>query len=360
MTEFSNKTINQFWEAFQKRDKSFDGKFYVGVKTTGIYCKPSCAARQPKFENCVFFATRDEAVQAGFRACKRCKPDIDEQVEGDSDLFQRATKVLEQQMDSINSVQAWAETLDVDLLKLRRAVKQVAGISLREFMMNKKVEAFKQGIQSGENVTSALYSAGFGSSSRLYERAFHRLGMTPGKYKNGGHGEKIVFTVMNTPYGELLVAATQKGLCSIKFGKSGDDLAGLLRNEFPRAEILTDKGELAPWVQKLQQYFSGFADLLTIPLDVQATAFQLRVWEELRCIPFGETRSYAQVANAIGKPKAVRAVASACAANPVALVTPCHRVIHSDGSISGYRWGTERKKALLEAERITAAGNIHE
>jgi AraC family transcriptional regulator of adaptative response/methylated-DNA-[protein]-cysteine methyltransferase len=308
----------------------------------------------------VFFASREEAIKAGFRACKRCKPDVNAPEEGDSALFQRATRLLEKQMESIDSVQSWAENLDVALSHLRRAVRQVAGISLREYLMNKKVEAFKQGIQSGENVTAALYSAGFGSSSRLYEKAVHRLGMTPGKYKKGGHGEKIVFTIMRTPYGDLMVAATQKGLCSIKFGKTGDDLAVLLRSEFPRAEILPDSGELSPWIQKLQQYFSGICDLLSIPIDVQATAFQLRVWEELRCIPFGETRSYTQVANAIGKPKAVRAVASACAANPVALVTPCHRVIHSDGSISGYRWGTERKQALLEAERTNAARNIND
>jgi AraC family transcriptional regulator, regulatory protein of adaptative response / methylated-DNA-[protein]-cysteine methyltransferase len=296
MSEILEKELDLVWEAFQKRDKSFDGKYFIGVKTTGIYCRPSCAARTPKYKNCIFFETRSEAIQAGFRACKRCRPDEDLPMEDESSLFQRATKQLDSQLDNIDSVQAWAKSINVQLSKLRQVVKSVAGISLREYLVNQKINSFKQSIQSGENVTSAIYSAGFGSSSRLYEKANKRLGMTPGKYKNGGVGEKIIFAVMDSPYGNLLLAATRKGLCSIKFGTTDVDLVDGLRNEFPRAEIQNDSGELAPWVLKLQQYFSGIYDLLTIPLDLRATAFQLRVWEELRCIPFGETRSYAQVA----------------------------------------------------------------
>jgi AraC family transcriptional regulator of adaptative response/methylated-DNA-[protein]-cysteine methyltransferase len=358
MSENLENKIELFWDAFQKRDKTFDGKFFIGVKTTGIYCKPSCPSRKPKFENSILFETRNEAIRAGFRACKRCQPDVDFEIEDDSSLFQRATRQLDNQLDTIDSVQAWAEQLNIPLSKLRQAVKTVTGISLREYLVNKKVDTFKQSIQSGENVTSAIYSAGFGSSSRLYEKATKRLGMTPGKYKNGGLGEKIVYAIMSSPYGKLMLAATHKGLCSIKFGDTDESLADELRKEFPRADIHSDSGELAPWILKLQQYFSGIYDLLTIPLDLRATAFQLRVWDELRCIPFGETRSYTQIADAIGNPKAVRAVASACAANPVAIVTPCHRVIHNNGSISGYRWGNERKKALLESERQTAAKNV--
>jgi AraC family transcriptional regulator of adaptative response/methylated-DNA-[protein]-cysteine methyltransferase len=342
----------QYWEAFLNRDKAFDGRFFVGVKSTGIYCKPSCPAKKPGFLSCKFFETKTDAVMAGFRPCKRCHPDIE--LEDNAVFFQRATILLDQHVDTIISVQDWANKAEVTLPRLRSAVKEVTGLSPREYLVNRKVEAFRRSIQSGENVTSALYSAGFGSSSRLYERACRKLGMTPGKYKNGGNGERILFSILNTPYGNLLVAATKIGVCSIKFGDSEKSLLELLQREFPQADISADSGELSPWINVIQQYFKGYSGPLSIPLDLQASAFRQRVWEELRRIPFGETRSYSQVAEAIGQPSAVRAVASACAANPIALVTPCHRVIHSDGSISGYRWGTERKQGLLESERKNA------
>jgi AraC family transcriptional regulator of adaptative response/methylated-DNA-[protein]-cysteine methyltransferase len=358
MTAYTDAEKARFWEAVQNREKFYDGRFFYGVKTTGIYCNPSCPSKKPGLPSVVFFETRGDADKAGFRPCKRCRPEVDQTVEADAALFQRAILLLEQHMDTVTTVQSWADTTNVSLIHLRRIVKEVSGLSPREFLMNRKVEAFKQGVQSGENVTTALYSAGFGSSSRLYEKASHRLGMTPGKYKNGGNGERIVFTIIETPYGDLLVAATRNGVCSVKFGSVGTDLTEMLREEFPRAEIAVDTGELSSWVSMIQNYFDGYSGSLDIPLDLQASAFRHRVWEELRRIPFGETRSYSQVAEAIGQPTAVRAVASACAANPVALVTPCHRVIHSDGSISGYRWGFERKQALLEAERKNAAKTI--
>lgn len=358
MPEIIETENGQYWKGFLNRDKAFDGRFFVGVKSTGIYCKPSCPAKKPSFPSCKFFETRNDAEIAGFRPCKRCKPDVEKSSEDNVVFFQRATTLLDQHMDSINSVQLWAKKVDVSLPRLRIAVKEVSGLSPREFLVNRKVEAFRRSIQTGENVTSALYSAGFGSSSRLYERACRKLGMTPGKYKNGGFGERILFVILETPFGDLLVAATKNGVCSIKFGNSETDLLELLHREFPQAEISVHSGELSPWINVIQQYFAGYSDSLNIPMDLQASAFRQKVWEELRRIPFGETRSYSQVAEAIGKPTAVRAVASACAANPIALVNPCHRVIHSDGSISGYRWGTEIKQGLLELERKNASKSL--
>jgi len=357
MPEISDMKKAQFWDAVQNRDKSFDGRLYYGVNTTGIYCNPSCPSKKPGVKSIEYFESRKDAVKAGFRPCKRCSPNVDKSVEDNAGLFKRAATLLVEQMESINTVKSWAYTMDISLAQLRRVVKEFSGLSPREYLLIKKIEDFKHGVQAGENVTSALYSAGFGSSSRLYEKANRNLGMTPGKYKNGGYGERIVFAVMNTSYGDLLVAATRNGVCSVMFGNDDDELTEMLRKEFPRAEIVPDTGELSPWLAILEQYFDGFSGLLNIPLDLQASAFRQRVWAELRRIPFGETRSYTQVAEAIGQPTAVRAVASACAANPVALVTPCHRVIHSDGSISGYRWGYERKRALLESERKDAGNN---
>jgi AraC family transcriptional regulator of adaptative response/methylated-DNA-[protein]-cysteine methyltransferase len=216
--------------------------------------------------------------------------------------------------------------------------------------MEKKMELFKTNIQSGDNVTRSLYNAGFGSSSRLYEKASQRLGMTPGKYKNGGKGESIIYSILDTILGKMLIAATHHGVCSIRFGSDENELLANLKDEFPHADCQPNSEKLSQWIDILNRYFNGYTEPLDIPLDVQPTAFRAKVWEELRRIPFGETRSYTQVAQAIGQPSAVRAVASACAANPVAIVTPCHRVVHNDGSVSGYRWGVERKKALLESE----------
>jgi AraC family transcriptional regulator of adaptative response/methylated-DNA-[protein]-cysteine methyltransferase len=235
-------------------------------------------------------------------------------------------------------------------------IAKFAGISPRRLLMEKKINVFKKEIHNGEGITSSQYAAGYGSSSRLYEKAGSHLGMTPGKYKKGGVGERIFYSLVDTPIGRMLMAATDRGVCSIRFGENDADLISELRLEFPNAEIRQHTSELRPWIEQLDQYFLGTTQLLDIPLELHATTFQLLVWQELRKIPYGETKSYSQLAQAVGKPAAARAVASACAANPVAVINPCHRVIHNDGTISGYRWGLDRKRRLLELEQKRPKG----
>ncbi len=348
--QFTNEEIDIFWNAVQTRNRGWDGRVFYGVKTTGIFCRPSCPAKRPDRSSVEFFLSAKDAEKAGFRACKRCHPDHfevgDNQVE-----YLRMISLLENYAYEITTVQKWVEFSLLTPSRLRKIIKEFTGISPREYLIKKKMDDFKLGIHTGEDVTSSQFSAGFGSSSRLYEKADSHLGMTPGMYKKGGAGVKIVFVILETPLGKLLVAATKRGVCSIQFGESENKLIDTLKREYPHAEINPHTGELTAWVAKLDQYFSGISTEFNIPMDLHATAFQLQVWHELRKIPFGETKSYSQVAEAIGKPKAARAVAAACAANPVAVLTPCHRVIHNDGSISGYRWGLGRKMALLNLEK---------
>ncbi|HEX7557165.1 MAG TPA: methylated-DNA--[protein]-cysteine S-methyltransferase, partial [Leptolinea sp.] len=315
MSDIREEEISQYWDAIQNRRKSFDGKIYYGVKTTGIYCRPSCPSRKPALESVVFFFTTKDAHNSGYRACRRCHPD-DGNIEDANISFMRISTLIEDQMEEINTVQTWAERANISIMKLRQIVKEAVGISPREYLIRRKMEMFKENIQTGENVTSSLYGAGFGSSSRLYEKATHHLGMTPAKYKNGGIGEKIIFAILDTPLGKLLVAGTTKGVCTVRFGESVDELKVSLQKEYSKAELITHSGELSNWISRINQYFAGKLKKFDIPLDIQASVFQMRVWEELRHIPFGETRSYSQIASALGQPSAARAVAKACAANP--------------------------------------------
>ena len=244
--------------------------------------------------------------------------------------------------------------LGLSSFHLQRTFKNLMGITPRQYAQSRRAKKFKQGVRAGESVTSAMYDAGYGSSSRLYERATSEFGMTPATYSRGGRGAKISYTIAASPLGRLLVAATEKGICAIRVGDSDEALEEDLRTEFPAAQIEIHNGQLRESVQAIVKHLEGKQPDLNLPLDIQATAFQRLVWEALRAIPYGSTRSYAQVAQAIGRPTAVRAVARACATNPVALVVPCHRVIGSDKSLSGYRWGLERKKKLLEKDGVSA------
>jgi len=349
-----------YWQALAARDARFDGIFFYGVRSTGIYCKPSCPARRPRREMVSFFPACDGAEAAGFRACLRCRPRAvaatrDARVE----LVLRVCRAVEARPDG-----AAAPTLDelgaaagVSPHHLQRTFKSITGITPRQYAAAHRLKLFKSRIKAGGDVTAAMYDAGYGSSSRLYEKSSAQLGMTPATYRRGGKDMSINYTVVDSPLGPLLVAATERGVCSVQFGERDEELEAALRAEYPAATLRRDEAGLGAWVGGLLEHLGGTRPGLTLPLDVRATAFQLLVWEELRRIPYGETRSYGEVAEAVGRPTAARAVARACATNPVALATPCHRVIRGGGELGGYRWGLERKRKLLARERNATAVN---
>ena len=337
------------WMAVRSRSAEFDGVFYFGVETTGIFCRPSCASRSPKRENVRFFSTTSEAEQAGFRACLRCKPTREYFPGPAASLVTRAFAILQADRDDIPTVDELAARLNVTGGHLQKTFKAVLGLSPKGVIDMMRIENFKKNVKEND-VTTSLYDSGFGSSRSLYEKAGERLGMTPATYKKGGQGLKIRYTIVDSPLGKLMVARTERGICAVSFADSTDELRDELSKEFFAAEIEEDDRGLSDAARAILKSLDGEKTILSLPLDLRASAFQMRVWSELRKIPYGETRSYAQVANAVGNPKAVRAVARACATNPVALVNPCHRVVGSDGKLSGYRWGIDRKKALLDKE----------
>lgn len=337
-----------YWQAVQAKDARFDGAFVFGVRTTGIFCRPSCTARKPKRENVEFFAGIDGAEQSGFRACLRCRPEVENPVDPRVGAVLRACELLADD-DEFSLADLGAE-VDLSPAHFQRTFKEFVGVSPKKYREIKRMEKFKSEIKGGREITDAMYEAGFGSSSRLYEKATEKLGMTPAVYKKGGKGMDIKYVTADTELGKILVARTRRGICSVTFGDSAKALVEDLDYEFPNAVISKGGEELSSAVDAIIKYLSGKSKRLVLPLDLQATAFQMQVWELLRQIPYGETRSYTQIAEQLGDKRKVRAVAQACARNRVALVIPCHRVIAGDGRLSGYRWGIDRKKKLLAAE----------
>lgn len=336
-----------YWKAVKANDARFDGAFVLGVKTTGIYCRPSCRARLPKRENVDFYTSPEAAESFGFRPCKRCRPNDASSTDPQVDRVLRACELIDGDALRLDEL---AAAVGLSVYHLQRSFKDIIGVTPKKYSEAKRMEKFKDELRGGSDVTTAMYDAGFGSSSRLYEKAAEGLGMTPAVYKKRGEGMKISYTVADCELGKLLVAKTKRGVCCVTFGDSKEALVTGLRAEFANAEIGEDAEELTSVVDALTKYLEGNSRRLVLPLDLRATAFQMQVWEFLRKIPYGETRSYAQVAEALGDKKKVRAVALACAKNRVAVLIPCHRVVASDGKLSGYRWGVERKKALLEKE----------
>ena len=337
------------WQSVVARDARQDGKFVFAVRSTGIYCRPSCPSRRPRRESVEFFADPQQAERAGYRACLRCKPTaISAQVQ--------AVRRARQLLDSAENVMTLAELsarVGISPFYLQRLFKRAMGLSPREYQSARRMQSVKSGLRKGDDVTTALYDAGFGSPSRLYESSQKQLGMTPGTYRRGGAGATIVYTVVPSPLGRLLVAATARGLCAVRFGESATQLEGELRAEFHAARLIRDDAALKPYVEPLLANLRGEGGTTDLPLDLHATAFQKKVWEALQRIPRGQTRSYSDIARELGEPKAMRAVARACATNPVAIVVPCHRVVRSDGELAGYRWGIARKQKLLAQEEST-------
>lgn len=341
----------KLWQAVLARDSRFDGSFVFAVSSTGIYCRASCPSRRPRRDRVTFFRLPEAAEQAGFRPCRRCHPQKARGIEAQVEMVQRACRFIEAQDEAAVTLAALSEHIGVSTFHLQRVFKSVMGITPRQYADAWRIGRFKVRVRESGSVTGAMYDAGFSSSSRLYSRAPTELGMTPATYGRGGRGAVINYTIASCSLGLLLVAATERGVCAVKLGDSEAALASDLLSEYPSAEIQRADSALRKPVQELLGYLSGKQPDLQLPLDIQATAFQWQVWENLRAIPYGETRSYSDVAKALGRPKAVRAVARACATNPVALVIPCHRVIREDQSLGGYRWGLERKDALLEQEK---------
>jgi AraC family transcriptional regulator of adaptative response/methylated-DNA-[protein]-cysteine methyltransferase len=343
------------WQAVLTRDASRDADFVYGVLSTRIFCRPSCPARRPSRGGALFFDTPQEAADAGFRACKRCRPD--EETDANQERVQQARLLIEQSIEAGDSIslQVLADSLSVSASHLQRTFKRDVGVSPREYADALRLQRLKSELREGQSVLSAQIGAGY-TSRALYEKAPAQLGMTPASYKRGGQGTRISFQIASCDLGFLLVAATPKGICAVSLGDSEVQLEADLRVEFFAAEISRapeDEVNFAAWFEALLPLVeAGARELPTLPLDVRATEFQLRVWAILRQVARGETRSYTQVAEELGQPSAVRAVARACATNPVALIVPCHRVLRGDGSLAGYRWGIERKKALLEREQI--------
>lgn len=344
------------WQALVARDRSFDGLFYYGVKTTGVYCRPSCASRQPKRENVSFFALPAAARQAGFRACRRCQPDRTQLRDPQAELIQSVCRLIDAASEELPDLATLSAEVRLSQFHLQRLFKKLMGITPRQYAEARRTAAFKARLQAGDSVSTATYEAGYGSSSRLYEKAAEQLGMTPAVYRKGGKGMKINYATADCPLGLLLVAATDKGICAVTLGDKAEKLRQDLAAEFPQAEITCDEAELQSQVQTLIAHLQGQLPHPDLPLDVRGTAFQQRVWAELRRIPYGQTVSYSELARRIAQLAATRAVARACATNPAALVTPCHRVIRESGELGGYRWGIERKRNLLEKEQATASG----
>jgi len=345
----------EMWNAVLARDSSRDGSFVFAVRSTGIYCRPSCPARRPRREQVSFFHLPEAAESEGFRACRRCHPRRARATDPKIELAGRICHAIDEHGEEPQTLKTLSEETGVSAHHLQRTFKEVMGITPRQYADSQRLKKFKTNVKSGSSVTNAMYDAGYGSSRSLYEQSSSRLGMTPATYGRGGRGMRIIYTTAGCSLGRLLVAATEHGVCSVALGDTDADLIKALFAEYPNASIDSQDTRLSPslnlWLNQVLELIAGKQAHTDLPIDVQATAFQTRVWEELRRIPRGVTRSYQEIAEAIGNPKAVRAVARACASNHVALVIPCHRVIREDKSLGGYRWGLERKERLLERER---------
>ncbi|HZU32902.1 MAG TPA: bifunctional DNA-binding transcriptional regulator/O6-methylguanine-DNA methyltransferase Ada [Candidatus Angelobacter sp.] len=338
---------NQKWAWVLARDIKADGKFVYAVKSTGVFCRPSCPSRRPLRENVEFFNSPAQAREAGYRPCRRCVP---QERNAQVQKVEAACRYIDENLDATLSLTVISKHVAISPFHFQRLFKKVLGISPRQYQQARRAGKFRQALLSEKRVTDAIYEAGYSSSSRAYEKIPAQLGMTPSAFRRKGEGVAIQYTILSTELGKLLIATTERGICSVRFGENDAALLRELKEDFGAAEIVRDPEKLEPVAAQVKQLLHGQAAALNIPLDLRGTAFQQMVWEELQRIPAGQTRSYTEIANTLGRPKAVRAVANACASNPVALVVPCHRVVQKSGSLAGYRWGVKRKAALLEKE----------
>ena len=341
------------WAAIVARDAAADGAFYYSVKTTGVYCRPSCAARPALPENVAFHATREDAEQAGFRPCKRCKPDQPALAEQHAAKVTQACRIIEQSIaaaDVVPNLDALAERVGLSAYHFHRLFKGITGVTPKAYAAARRATYVREELVRGTSVTEAIFNAGYNSNSRFYAESNGMLGMTPTKYRAGGADTQIRFAVGECSLGAILVAQSERGICAVLIGNDAGMLVRDLQDRFPRADLIGGESGFEQLVAKVVGFVESPAAEFDLPLDVRGTAFQQRVWQALREIPPGQTLSYTQLAQRIGSPKAVRAVAGACAANAIAVLIPCHRVVRNDGALSGYRWGVERKRVLLDKE----------
>jgi len=338
------------WKALASRDAAADGTFVYGVTSTGVFCRPSCPSRRPRADRVRFFDTAVDAKQQGFRACKRCRPETVGLSVAGIDAVRRASAYLATHADQTVTLSHLARVAAMSPHHLQRRFKAIVGLSPREFQSAVRAGRLRTSLRDGRDVTTAIYEAGYGSPSRAYEAAPTGKGMSLSTYQRGSVGVRIRYSTMASPIGEVLVAATENGVCAVKIGDTAASLVRDLRREYPKATLEADSRPPSDWTVAIASHLRGDASSLDLPIDVRATAFQWKVWRALQRIPYGETRAYAEIAKSIGRPTAARAVARACATNPVALVVPCHRVVPMAGGPGGYRWGVRRKERLLSAE----------
>ncbi|MBL8265734.1 bifunctional DNA-binding transcriptional regulator/O6-methylguanine-DNA methyltransferase Ada [Steroidobacter sp.] len=347
----------QRWDAVQRRDASRDGEFFYGVMTTGVYCRPSCKSRLALRKNVRFFGTPEDAERAGLRPCKRCRP-----TSGATNVLNQVVHELARQIDAEPerkfSLEQLAKRAGYSPFHLQRSFKAIIGSSPKEYQTAARVRTLKKELRNEAPVADAIYQAGFGSGSRVYEKADGQLGMTPSEYRSGGKGLTLSYASGQTPLGLMMIGATDRGICFLQFGDSERALLAELKQQFASAAVQampdSSRGEFESWIAALNRHLRGLEPRLDLPMDVRGTAFQLIVWRYLQQVPYGEVRSYSEVAEAIGKPSAARAVARACATNSVALLIPCHRVVRGTGELGGYRWGMQRKRVLLDTERAAS------
>jgi AraC family transcriptional regulator of adaptative response/methylated-DNA-[protein]-cysteine methyltransferase len=346
----------QCWSAVVAHDATQDGRFFYSVRTTGVYCRPGCASRQPRPENVAFYETAEAAEAAGFRPCKRCRPNEGSSADRHIAAIGRACALIRAR-DALPTLAELAAAAGISRFHFHRVFKQITGATPREWGKAHRLDRFGERLDSGEPIAAAVYGAGFGASSRAYAAAPNGLGMTPGARRRGGEGEQIRFTTVATPLGQALVAATQRGICMTALGDDRVGLEAELRQRFPKAELVAADAALAGWAARIVRFITRPGEQPDLPLDIRGTAFQARVWRALQKIPPGRTATYRDIATVLGQPRAVRAVAQACASNKLALLVPCHRVVRSDGDLAGYRWGIERKRELIARERAATTAD---
>ena len=338
------------WQAVTCRDPQVDGQFFYAVKTTGIYCRPSCPSRSAKRQNVEFFDTADLAVAAGYRACKRCKPDMQSQQQDRNALVLQACQAIENSTSAL-SLEQLAQQAQLSRYHFHRIFKHVTGLTPKAYQQAVQAKRIAASLQSAPSITDAIYDAGFNSSGRFYDSAHALLGMQPRRFREGGRGECIRYEIAPCVLGWVIVAATRKGVCAIEFGDVAQTLSEQIHARFHQAKFEEADAKFKRWVAQVIRYLDQPQGVLSLPLDIRGTVFQRRVWQAMQAIPAGQTASYSEVAERIGQPKAFRAVAHACACNAIAVAIPCHRVIRSNGNLSEYRWGSERKAELLKRER---------
>lgn len=338
------------WQAVLARDASADGSFLYSVATTGVYCRPSCPARKPLRKNVRFYATCAEAEKTGFRPCKRCRPNADTPARRQAAMIEKVCRVIEA-AETAPTLAELAREAGMSPYHFHRLFKATTGVTPKAYANAHRSERVRSQLKNGASITKVVYDAGYGSSARFYDTAGHALGMKPGQYRSGGRNLQIRYAVAPCSLGLVLAGATSKGLCAIFLGDDATSLQRDLRERFPNAALIEGDREFAKLLAKVAASIETPRKAASLPIDIIGTAFQQQVWAALRDIAPGETATYAQIARRIGKPKAVRAVGTACGANPIAVAVPCHRVVGSDGKLTGYRWGLDRKRALLDRER---------